>query len=158
MILDKIHAFTVGLMGFNDQKVIQARYNVPNLNYKDDLILIDTLVTTQIGSTDNFDGVSENMEYSTQYKGVFTFDFYGSNAYDNVHKFANMLKSLDCFNLARENEISIYHASRITDLKNLQGSHNYERYQIEVSIMYFVKTDVATLRIDTAQTEFINSN
>lgn len=156
MILDRIHAYVVGLMEFNAQKVIQARYNVENVNYKDDLILIDVLSTAPTGSSNIYDGTLESMKYATQYKGIFTFDFYGTNAYANAYKFSNLLKSQSSFELASDNLLSIYHASTVTDLKNLQGAKFYERYQIEVSIMYFEDTDVATLRIDTAQTDFIN--
>ena len=158
MILTNLHAFVVALMQYKDQKVALGRYNVDQLDFSDDLIVLDELAASETGSGYTYDGDTEQMTYQTAHKGVFTFDFYGDNAYTNAHKFKNLLKSQRSFDLSSLYDFTIYHASQITNLKDVHGVTNYNRYQVEVTAIYYETYTESLLRIDTAQTEFNSSN
>ena len=44
-------------------------------------------------------------------------------------------------------------ANSIIDLKDLLGTDYTNRYQVEVSVNYFVNVDISTLKIDTINYE-----
>lgn len=150
--INRVGQFAISLLDDNTIKIKKARSNHKNTDFTKPLILIDNLGNAQRqGSSDDFDGDNEVMTYADYYKQTFTFDFYGTGAYDLATRFIALLRSQKSFDLQQTSNLTFYRTSTITNLKQLTGSTYFERYQIEVVVGYWDNVDIATLRIDEAQ-------
>lgn len=152
--INRVGQFSIALLNDNTVKIKKTRANHKKTDFTKPLILIDNLGNAQrVGSSDNFNGTSEVMTYADYYKQTFTFDFYGSGAYDLATRFLALLRSQRSFDLQQTNNLTFYRASTIQNLKQLTGSTYFERYQIEVVVSYWDNVEIDTLRIDEAQIE-----
>jgi len=84
---------------------------------------------------------------------TFTLDFYGDNAYTNANKFVALLRSEKANWYLKDYNLSMLNANSIIDLKDLLGTDYTNRYQVEVSVNYFVNVAINTLRIDSVEWE-----
>lgn len=153
MILTKIAQY-VSDLGFDN--IILGRLNYNNIDFNNDLIVVDTLAINMLGSSDAYDGDTEVIAYATKYKGVFTVNFYGDNADTNASDFINKCRSQSGYDSEVSNGITVYKPTTITDLRTQEGTQYFNRYEVELTVMYFISTDIDTLRIDTANVEIIN--
>lgn len=153
-VINKVGLLTIALIDDASIKVKKARSNHKNTDFTKDLILIDNLGAAQkVGTSDSFDGINEIGYYSDYYKQVFTFDFYGSNAFDLANNFIALMRSQAGYDLQQSSALSFYRHSQISDLKQLVGTTYNNRYQIEFSVRYSINVEIPTLRIDTLNLE-----
>ncbi len=154
MINIQVADFTKALMNDNNLIIILGRENFENVDFTKDLILIDSLtVAKNISATDSYNGTSEIQTFTTYFNQLFTLDFYGDNAYSNANKFVALLRSEKANWYLKDYNLSMLNANSIIDLKDLLGTDYVSRYQIEVSVNYFVNVDISTLKIDTINYE-----
>lgn len=150
MISIQVADFTKALMNDEDLIIILGRENFENVDFAKDLILIDSLtVARNISSTDSYNGTDEIQTFTTYFSQLFTLDFYGDNAYSNANKFIALLRSEKANWYLKDYNLSMMNANSIVDLKDLLGTDYTNRYQVEVSVNYFVNVDIETLRIDS---------
>ena len=154
MINIQVANFTKALMNDNNLIIILGRENFENVDFTKDLILIDSLTAAKnISATDSYNGTSEIQTFTTYFNQLFTLDFYGDNAYTNANKFVALLRSEKANWYLKDYNLSMLNANSIIDLKDLLGTDYVNRYQIEVSVNYFVNVDISTLKIDTINYE-----
>lgn len=154
MINIQIADFTKALMNDINLIIILGRENFENVDFTKDLILIDSLTPAKnISATDSYNGTSEIQTFTTYFNQLFTLDFYGDNAYSNANKFVALLRSEKANWYLKDYNLSMLNANSIIDLKDLLGTDYVSRYQIEVSVNYFVNVDIGTLKIDTINYE-----
>ena len=154
MINIQIADFTKALMNDEDLIIILGRENFENVDFTKDLILIDSLTPAKnISAMDSYNGTSEIQTFTTYFNQLFTLDFYGDNAYTNANKFVALLRSEKANWYLKDYNLSMLNANSIIDLKDLLGTDYVSRYQIEVSVNYFVNVDIGTLKIDTINYE-----
>lgn len=154
MINIQVANFTKALMNDINLIIILGRENFENVDFIKDLILIDSLTAAKnISATDSYNGTSEIQTFTTYFNQTFTLDFYGENAYTNANKFVALLRSEKANWYLKEYNLSMLNANSIIDLKDLLGTDYTNRYQVEVSVNYFVNVDISTLKIDTINYE-----
>ena len=154
MINIQVANFTKALMNDINLIIILGRENFENVDFTKDLILIDSLTAAKnISATDSYNGTSEIQTFTTYFNQLFTLDFYGDNAYINANKFVALLRSEKANWYLKEYNLSMLNANSIIDLKDLLGTDYTNRYQVEVSVNYFVNVDISTLKIDTINYE-----
>ena len=152
MINIQIADFTKALMNDTNLIIILGRENFENVDFTKDLILIDSLtVAKNISATDSYNGTSEIQTFTTYFNQTFTLDFYGDNAYTNANKFVALLRSEKANWYLKDYNLSMLNANSIIDLKDLLGTDYTNRYQVEVSVNYFVDVAIDTLRIDSVE-------
>ena len=150
MINIQIANYVQSLMNDENLIIIVGRENYETVAFTKDIILIDPLtVARNISSTDSYNGTDEIQTFTTYFNQLFTLDFYGDNAYTNANKFVALLRSEKASWYLKDNNISMLNANSIIDLKDLLGTDYTNRYQVEVSVNYFVSTIIDTLRIDS---------
>ena len=98
------------------------------------------------GSGSKFDPVSEKITYNDYYSQSVTLEFYGDDAYINSRNFSILSESQAALELKKTLGLSI---------SQILGSVYGNRVHLTFSVSYFPSIEVATLRIDTAQFEFI---
>ena len=154
MINIQVANFTKALMNDINLIIILGRENFENVDFTKDLILIDSLTAAKnISATDSYNGTSEIQTFTTYFNQLFTLDFYGDNAYINANKFVALLRSEKANWYLKDYNLSMLNANSIIDLKDLLGTDYTNRYQVEVSVNYFVNVDISTLKIDTINYE-----
>jgi hypothetical protein len=105
-----------------------------------------------------FDGVAELMNYNTTMSQAIIIEFYGDAAYTNSNDFLLLSKSQKATDLKRSLGLTTYNVKQSTDVKQILGSQYGNRVHVEFNITYTPNIDVETLRIDTAQFEFITED
>lgn len=155
MILEQIANFTTDMMEFDPTKVIIGRTNYVNINFDDELILIDMLTSNPIGRSSKYNPTLDSMEYQTLMKGIVTVSFYGDLAFDNAARFITMMESEEAISSAYTNEITYRFPTRIQNLGRLTGTTHNERYEIEMIVQYVQKTIRDKLSIETAEITFL---
>ena len=158
MISDDLANYTKTLLDYDAALIIIGRENFLKVDNDTNYIVIDELVSTPDGTTENFDGTAEEQEFTVQMKGSFTVNFFGTNARANAVKWQALHKSQAAYELQRDLGFAVFHTTNFRNLKALEGSRYNERYEIEVSLSYNETETIETLRIDTAQTDIIVNN
>lgn len=153
----KVAEFVTDLLSVSPSSVLIGRENFEQESPETNLILVDTLVKgLPMGRSQDFDEDLETIKYSVSMKGNFTLDFYGADAETQAMKFMVLLSSQAGFELQLEHAVTLYHVSRITDLKKLEGSRQTNREQMEIVVHYVVSETVSTKRIDDEVIEYLN--
>lgn len=150
-ILVKIADLITLISDLPTDKVIIARDNYLQSNFKDDIAIVELLTAPTIATSDSYDGLLEELTYRTLYKATVTIDFYGDNSLSTANKTIALLRSQKSHEFKRDNEIEVFRNKSLTDVKNLQGTTNYNRYQLEFVVKYYEEFVDNVLRIDTAQ-------
>lgn len=156
MILERIAEFITAIVEHNPAKVIIGRTNYVNIDFNDDIILVDMLASTPLGRSNQYDPITETFSYKTLMKATITVSFFGDNALDNAIKAITMLESEEAINSARVNDITYLFPSRIQNTGRLTGSEHNEKYEIEMGVQYVYESLRSVLRVDTAQITFLN--
>ena len=152
MIDDKVADYVQDVLAESDETVIIGRDNFIQDNYSTDRIYTDSLAPRQnLGSSEVFDSVAENMKYKTTYKQIFTVDFVGPNAETNANNFIN-LQSSERGVLSREtNQFNVLLGNNLTNIKDQKGNEYYNRYQLEIMVIFTEETQIDVPRFDEAQ-------
>jgi len=137
--------------------IIVGRENFDRIDTSKSFIIVDNLDPgSPIGTNYDYDGDIEEENFSIPVLGVFTIDFYGTNALTNAKAFIVKQRGQLSLELQRDLKITVFHTLRITNLKSIDGSTYNDRRQIEVNVQYNEELTVDTLRIDTAAVNIIN--
>ena len=143
------------LLGIDEQLVRIGRQNFTQVDFETDYIVVDDVgQALQTASIETFDGDTESLSLGGIWRGPVTLDFYGSDTYNRAIQFGLLLRSQAARELKRTHDVTIYHPTGPTDLKQLTGQQYGERLQIEMQVEISLDSSVDTLRIDTAQLEF----
>lgn len=155
-ILKTVGIFTRDMLQYDENLIRIGRQNFERKEFETDYIVIDSIgAALPTGRLESFDGVSEVLSYGQRVSIPCTADFYGANAYANASKFRLTLRTQLAYELQVTNGIGVYSVSTITDVKALTGQQYGNRVQVEFNVQYCEVLDIATLRIDTAQTQII---
>ncbi len=131
--------------------VIIARENDLESDFNANIIVVDFLTNTPIGRVRKYDSTAETMTYTVYNKPQLTIDFYGQSASTNSIKFIALLDSQTAYEYKRDNQIEVMHNKTNTNIKQVQGVTNYDRFQVEIVVKYTDEFTESILRIDTVQ-------
>ncbi len=140
-----------------DESIIKlGRSNMIVNDFTTTQIVIDILgsVTIQT-SSQKFDGAIERMNYNNTQNATVTLNFFGDGSYELANKFILLCNSEKRYTLENMLKLRVGIPRTITDVKLLTGSQYSEQYEVELSIASVEDIDIATLRIDEAQTQFL---
>ena len=152
----KLKLFIRDLLNLPEDQILSGRTNRDQSNFNTDYVVVDDLAPSdRISGGLKFDGVSEVQSISNVYITTFTVDFYGDNAYDNSNNFVLLARSQQAYELKKNLGIGIYQVSSIQNVKKLTGQQYGNRYQVTIRVEDSRSVNVDTLRIDTAQFEFL---
>lgn len=152
--INRVGNFAIALINDSSVGVKKARANHKKTDFSKGLILVDNLgVALKYGTSDDFDYNNEIKSYNSFYKQVFTFDFYGDNAYELATRFIALLRTQRSYDLQTERGLKFYYPTNLVRLDDKIGETYFKRYQTEVEVLYSDNVELETLRIDTAQIE-----
>jgi hypothetical protein len=156
MILDQIADYVTALMAFDPSKVIIGRENAIKENFSQNYIVIDTLApAVNFSNGRDYNPITEKEKLNTVQKGSFTLEFYGTDSDSNCNKFVNLQSSQQGKDLQKTYGITCYKASNINNLKQLVGNKYFDRYEIEVMVLYNDSFEIDTLRIEEIPTVYV---
>lgn len=156
MILDKLANYITELMAFDETKILIGRENATQDNFSQDYIVVDILApATNISNGRDYNSDTEKEKLNTTQLGSFTLEFYGTNGYTNVNKFINLQLSQQGKDLQKLHDLTVYRASSINNLKQVIGNKHFDRYEIEVMVLYNESLEIDTLRIEEIPVEYI---
>ena len=157
-IINTVAEFVTTVTALAEDKVIVGRANYKNVNFNDNIAIVDSLISTPVGRSNGFDGDTEQLTYTVKNKASFTIDFYGINAETNAIKFIARLNSQEAYEFKRDNDIEVFHNTTMTNVKDIQGKTVYNRFQVEIMVKYTEEFIDEVLRIDTAEYTIITDN
>jgi hypothetical protein len=143
--------FTRDLLGVDEQLIRPGRHNFTQDEMTRQYIVIDVLSLVRVSESESFDGDSEEVSYGDIWRGTFTLDFYGTDAYNRAKDFGRLARSQTAAELKRALGLTIYRASRAQNVAQLTGQQYGERWQVEIVVDVSEATMASTLRIDEAQ-------
>lgn len=156
MILIKLANYVTELMTFDETKVLIGRENATRDNFSQNYIVIDTLAPAgNLSNGRDYNYTTEKEKLNTVQKGSFTLEFYGTAAYSNCNKFVNLQSSQQGKDIQKTHGITCYKASTINNLKQLAGNKYFDRYEIEVMVLYNDSFEIDTLRIEEIPTMYV---
>lgn len=146
--------FIRDLLGYDEQLIKIGRMDSEIEDFTIPYIGIDSLgQSVRLSHSEDYDGDTEVMTYSQNWRAPITVSFYGDGAWDRANKFSLLISSQKGFELQQSQDIGILLASGITDVKILTGQRYGERQELTLNVLFNVSEDVETLRIDAAQIE-----
>ena len=154
-ILTAIGHFTTSVLSYDPSKIIVGRFNYEQVDFSDDIIIIDNLISLVVGQTETYDGTTETMTYGSSMKSVITLTFYGANSMNNAGDFIVLCRSENAINEAITQGISYRFPSSMTNLGAVTGTQNHNKYQIELTVFYTNEKVIDTMYIDTAEITFL---
>lgn len=143
--------FTRDLLGVGEQLIRLGRHNFTQDEMTRQYIVIDVLSLVRVSESESFDGDAEKVSYGDIWRGTFTLDFYGTDAYNRAKEYGRLARSQAAAELKRTLGLTIYRASNAQNVAQLTGQQYGERWQIEMVVDVSESTLVSTLRIDEAQ-------
>lgn len=157
MILDKLANFATDVLLHPVEKVIieNSWTNYKQINWSDNIILVGMVSKRAQGTSEVFNPIDESIEYVTNYTGTATFTFYGDNSEDNALHFVPLCKAQRSIESANVNEFVYKLPTTVTHIGKVIGSQNQHKYQIEMRVSWNESATVDTLRIDTADIQFL---
>lgn len=152
-ILRLLARYTKALLSIpTESQIVQGREGQDRRDYDSDLIVIDSLGPDRAVTTGRaYDGTTETMTHTEIALRSVTLDFYGPLAWTRATEFRLRVPTEQSRRLQESLGLTVYHPSRITDVKALTGEQWQSRLQIEVTIGYARALEIETLRIDTAE-------
>lgn len=148
--------FVRDLLEHNEQLIKFDREDMAQDDFVTPYIVVNgSGVATKLSTGSNFDGENEIMNYNESYQQGVIIEFYGDDAYINARKFSLLNPSQKAADLKRQLQISISHVKTSTDVKQILGSAYGNRMHLEMNVNYCPSVNVETLRVDTAEFEFI---
>lgn len=155
-VLINLARFVRDLLTHPESLIKIGRQNFDRKEFEMNYIVVDSLAgDVPLASSEDYDGVAEEMTYSERVSRLCTFDFYGPQAHTNCRKFRILARSQASLELQDSLGITVWHPSAATDVKSLTGQQYGERMQLECQVHYSQSEVVDILRIDTAQLRII---
>lgn len=139
--------------------ILIGRHNRAQEDFETPYVVVDQLGTAnKISSLSDYDGETEVDNYGTIWRAQCTIDFYADGAFSRASDFELLMRSQKAYELRQTLGVNLYHVSQLTDVKQLTGQQYGERIQLSLLVEYNQAIAVDTLRIDTAQFEFLVNN
>lgn len=157
-IIITVAQFVTAVSALAADKVIAGRENYLEVDFNNNIIVVDNLIATPTGRSNAYDGDVEALTYTVKNKASFTLDFYGPNALTTANKFIARLNSQQAYEFKRDNDIEVFHNTTLTNVKQLQGKTTYNRFQTEIMVKYSEQFTDDVLRIDTLQYQVYTNN
>jgi hypothetical protein len=155
-ILNKVRDFTIQLLNYDESLIVLGRKNWKREDVTVNLIVIDGINRTPYGTFKQWDEESEIETISTRYVGDFQILFYGDNAAENASTWRNMLMSELAFTLQSQLGITIKRTTSSNDLRIEDGTDFNNLFQADFKVVYDEQTEISTLRLETAEVQFLN--
>lgn len=155
-IVLKTALFTRDLLEVDESIIKLGRSNMIVDDFTTAQIVIDILgsVTVQT-SSEKYDGALENMNYNNTQNATVTINFFGDGSYELANKFILLCNSEKKYTLENMLKLRVGIPKTITDVKLLTGTQYSEQYEVELNITSVEDIDIATPRIEIAQTQFL---
>jgi len=154
--LRKLAILIRDLLTISESFIKIGRHNFEDDNFGTSYITVDNLApATLIAYSEEFDGATEDQTLSQLWNLPAIVTFWGDNAYTNLSNFTLLLKSQKALELQTTLGIACFSSNNITDVKLLGGKQYNNRIELNLNINFNLSVTVDTLRIDTAQTDFI---
>lgn len=148
--------FVRDLLSHDEQLIKFDREDAPEADFNSGYIVVNgSGIAIKKGSGSKFDPVAEKITYNDYYSQSVTIEFYGDDAYINSRNFSILSESQAALELKKTLGLSISRVLNTLDVKQILGSVYGNRVHLTFSVSFFPSIEVATLRIDTAQFEFI---
>lgn len=155
-VLLSLYEVVKDTLNYDEELLLIGRENATQDTFTKNYIVLDTLASVPTSRPlKKYDDVDEIEYWHTNMVGTFTLEFYGTKARINYINFLNLVKSQECKDSQKKNEIVIFVPKSTNNLKMQTQSKFYERYEVEVVIQYVIKTAVERLRIDTADINYL---
>jgi len=155
----RLGLFFRDLIDYPESLIKVGRVNFEQKDFEAEYVVFDQLGPSEkISSLEDFDGDNEQMNYGTIWRAPCLIDFYADGAYSRAVNFELMMRSQKAYDLRKSYGLNVYHVSSLTDVKQLTGQQYGERIQLSLMVEYNEAIAVETLRIDTAQFEFLVNN
>lgn len=139
--------------------VVIGRHNMRRDDFTALQIVVDRISPELLTSQSKaFDGEAETTTITSYFEGPNTLNFYGDGARAEAIKFIGMLSSQAGYELQRDQTISVYNMTGLTDVKLLAGSQYSERQEMVFNVRYSESLVIDTLRIDTANGTILTDN
>jgi len=158
-VLTSTAIFVRDLLDYDEQLIRIGRLNFELDGLESNYIAVDSISPSiRLGSGQFFDATNEVMEYQEQWRAQIILSFYGSAAHTNVNNFRLYLQSQASIELQQTLSIAVFKGSSLTDIKILTGQNYNNRLDLTLNVEYSISANIATLRIDTAETTLIIDN
>jgi hypothetical protein len=155
-ILIQLQRYVRDLLTHPEQYVKAGRQNFNRQEFEQPYIVVDSLSgDIPLASSNKYDEVNEQMQYSELVSRAFTFDFYGPTAATLCSNFRLLARGETSLELQQSLGITVYHPGAATNVKQLTGQQYGERMQLECQVHYSPSLIVDILRIDIAQLRII---
>lgn len=152
----KLALFIRDVLGYDEQLIRMGRLEYDRELLTAAYIGVDQLApAVRLSSSQTFDGVSEEMTYSTRWRVPCVIEFFGEGAYQRAASFINLAQSQAAIDANKAHSVGVYIVPTLTDVKALTGSQYGERILLDVNVTYETADAVATLRIDEAVLDII---
>lgn len=147
------------LTATDESLILIGRHNRAQEDFETPYVVVDQLgPANKISQLSDYNGTDELMNYGTLWKASCTIDFYADGAYSRASMFELLMRTQEATDLKKTLGVNVYHVSQLTDVKQLTGQQYGERIQLALMIEYNQSISIETLRIDTAQFEFLVNN
>ncbi len=155
-ILKNIAIFIRDLLDYDEQLIKFDRDNMPEKDFTTSYIVVNgSSIVNKTSSGSVFNGDTEVMQYDISESRQIILEFYGSDAFINSGNFSLLTQSQKAYDLKRNLYLSIGRVSKATDVAQVLGNTFGNRVHLEMNVQYNESVNVETLRIDTAQFEFL---
>jgi hypothetical protein len=151
-----IAKFIRDLLVYDEQLIKFDREDIPEVDFNSSYIVVNgSSIANKKSTGAQFNPVTEQMTYNDSFAQSVTLEFYGDNAYTNSSNFSILSTSQKALELKAVLNLNISHVSNTLDVKQLLGSVHGNRVHLTFNAYYLPSVEVATLRVDTSQFEFI---
>jgi len=158
-VLKSTAIFVRDLLSYDESLIRIGRLNFVLDGLESNYIAVDAISpAVRLGGGQYFDATSEVMEYQEQWRIPVIISFYGTSAHTNANNFRLYLQSQNSIELQETLGIAVFKGSSVMDIKNLTGQNYNNRLDLTINVEYSISADIATLRIDTAETTLIVNN
>jgi len=155
-ILIELQRYVRDLLGHPEEFIKAGRQNFDRKQFEQPYIVVDSLSgDIPLASSADYDSDAERMRYVELVSRTFTFDFYGPTAATLCSNFRLLSRGELSLDLQAALNITVFHPTAATNVKQLTGQQYGERMQLECQVHYSPSLIVDILRIDTVQLRII---
>ena len=156
LILKNVARLVRDLLEYDEQLIKFDRENMPESDFVTSYIVVNSsAIVNQTSVGKRYDGDAEEMTHINSQSRQIILEFYGDNAYENADRFALLAESQKAYDLKRNLDLTVGRVSSSTDVGQLLGKFYGNRVHLEMNVQFNTAATVETLRIDTAQFEFL---
>ena len=146
------------LLAIPETQIKVGRIDWERESFDTELVTVDALSPAEpLTRGEIFDGEAEKTTFDRFSRLPIVIDFLGADAWGRAVKLQLLADSERSRQLQIEHGVTVGHVQRITNVAALVEAQHTEQVQVELSAFYSDSVTIGTLRIDTAQLEFLRS-